>query len=97
MKKLFIGIISMFSILAGTSTVVTAKNDKNLSALSVRLIENTLVVSASQLTEARLYTYRGQLLSKETGNYLTFDLEQGTYVLFADVNGETLARKVILK
>lgn len=97
MKKFAIGIISMLSILAGTSTVATAQNDAEAAKVSVRFYENTLVVSSPALTESRLYTYKGRLLETEKGKYARFELEQGAYLLCADVDGQTISRKVVLR
>lgn len=96
MKKLGIGLISMLSILAGTTSVAIAKG--NQQKLNVRFTENnTLLVAAPNMLQARLYNQNGLLLNSEEGNVVRFELEQGTYLLFADLEDETVARKVILK
>ena len=96
MKKLGISLISMLSILAGTTTVAVAKNANQ--QLKVRFTENnTLLVSAPTMSQARLYTQNGRFLEKEDGKTASFELERGTYILFADLENETVARTVILK
>ncbi len=96
MKKLGISLIMMFSILAGTSTVAIAKS--NQQKLNVRFTENnTLLVSAPTLTQSRLYNKDGLLLITENGKYVSFELVPGTYLLFADVDNETVVRKIVLK
>lgn len=96
MKKLVISLIAMFSILAGTATVAVAKS--NLEKLNVRFTENNvLLVTAPTLSEARLYSEDGLLLEREQGKFVAFELNRGTYLLFADVESGTEVRKVVLK
>ena len=71
-----------------------AKNDDELR---VRFRENTLVVTSTQMEEARLYSMQGKLLQKERGNFIEFELDRGTYRLYAKVNGETVTRRVELR
>ena len=64
---------------------------------SVRFRENTLVVRSTKMEEARIYSMQGKLLQKERGNLVEFELERGTYRLYAKVNGETLTRRIELR
>ena len=52
---------------------------------TVRFRENTLVVTSTQMEEARIYSMDGKLLLKERGKYVEFELVPGTYRLYAKV------------
>lgn len=94
MKKVLFSLFAAAAICAGaTFADAASKNDK----FTVRFRENTLVVTSTQMTEARLYTHNGRLLDEKKGRFAEFELQQGNYVLCACVNGETIARKVVLK
>lgn len=96
MKKLCIGLISMLSILAGTSAVAVA--DCSNEKVVVRITENnTLVVAAPTLSEARLYTAKGELINRATGKVARFELERGEFILTADTDCQTVTRKIVLK
>lgn len=96
MKKLCIGLISMFSILAGTTAVAVAGCQDE--QLVVRFSENnTILVTSPTMTEARLYTNEGRLLERGTGKIVRFELERGEYILFADTECKTISKKVVLK
>ena len=62
-----------------------------------RFRENTLVVCSTQMEEARIYSMEGKLLLKERGNYVEFELEPGTYRLFAKVGDSTERRRIELR
>jgi hypothetical protein len=49
------------------------------------------------MEEARIYTMQGKLLQKERGNFAEFELDRGTYRLYAKVNGETVSRRIELR
>jgi len=94
MKKVLLGLMTCVALVAGV-TFADAKtnNDK----FTVRFRENTLVVTSTQMEEARIYSMQGKLLQKKRGQFLEFPLNRGTYRLYAKVNGETVARRVELR
>ncbi len=96
MKKVFFSLFAAAAIMASSMNIAVAATN-NSDKFTVRFRENTLVVASTGMTEARLYTQNGRLLKQENGKLIEFDLERGTYVLCAQVHGETIARKVILK
>lgn len=81
-------------LMAGFTFADAAKSNDNFS---VRFRENTLVVTSSQMEEARIYSMQGKLLNKKRGQFVEFELERGTYRLYAKVNGETLTRRIELR
>ena len=81
-------------LMAGFTFADAAKNNENLT---VRFRENTLVVTAAQMEEARIYSLDGKLLQKECGNYVEFELEPGTYRLFAKVGDQMERRRIELR
>ena len=87
-------LLTMCCLMAGFTFVDAAKNTDNFT---VRFRENTLVVTSTQMEEARIYSMQGKLLQKEQGNFAEFELERGTYRLYAKVNGETLTRRIELR
>lgn len=96
MKKVLFSLFAAWSLLIGSAVI--AKAGSNNENFTVRFRENTLVVSSNLMTEARVYNKEnGKLLAKSEGNWAEFELEQGEYRLYAKVNGETVARTVILK
>ena len=71
---------------------------KSTDSFTVRFRENTLVVTAAQMEEARIYSLDGKLLQKERGNYVEFELEQGrSYRLYAKVGDEMYRRRIELR
>ena len=94
MKKVLFSLLTCVALVAGV-TFADAKtnNDK----FTVRFRENTLVVTSTQMEEARIYSMQGKLLQKKRGQFLEFPLDRGTYRLYAKVNGETVARRVELR
>ena len=94
MKKFFLGFATVVALLTGVSIADAAKSNDNLS---VRFRENTLVVASAKMQEARIYSMQGKLLKKEQGQFAEFELERGTYRLYAKVNGETLTRRIELR
>ena len=80
--------------MAGVSNADAAKNNDNFT---VRFRENTLVVASTQMEEARIYSMQGKLLQKERGTFAEFELNRGTYRLFAKVNGQTVTRRIELR
>ena len=95
MKKIFFSLFAAWSLLIGSATLAQAGS--NTDELKVRFRENTLVVTSPKLTNARIYSENGKLLQNGAGNWCEFELEQGTYKLYAKVDGKTVSRKVILK
>lgn len=93
MKVSFV-VLTVVSLLAGVNIADAARNNDNFT---VRFRENTLVVTSTQMEEARLYSMQGKLLQKERGNFVEFELDRGTYRLYAKVNGETVTRRVELR
>lgn len=85
-------LLTTFCLIAGFTFADAAKSNDDFT---VRFRENTLVVTAAQMEEARIYTLDGKLLQKERGNYVEFELEQGhSYRLYAKV-GNTMERRRI--
>lgn len=93
-KNVSLILLTSICLLAGVSFADAAKNNDNFT---VRFRENTLVVTSSHMEEARIYTMQGKLLQKERGNFVEFELDRGTYRLFAKVNGETVSRRIELR
>ena len=94
MRKILLSVTTMVVLLTGVIFADAAKSNDNFT---VRFRENTLVVTSSQMEEARIYTMQGKLLAKEKGNFAEFELERGTYRLYAKVNGETVTRRIELR
>lgn len=86
--------VAVVTLLTGVTFADAAKSNDNFT---VRFRENTLVVASTQMEEARIYTMQGKLLKKERGKFAEFELERGTYRLYAKVNGETVTRRVELR
>lgn len=93
-KNVSLILLTSICLLAGVSFADAAKNNDNFT---VRFRENTLVVTSTYMEEARIYSMQGKLLQKERGNFVEFELERGTYRLFAKVNGETVSRRIELR
>lgn len=97
MKKYWLKVSYLMTIcfvIAGFTFADAAKNNDNFT---VRFRENTLVVTSTQMEEARIYSMQGKLLQKERGTFAEFELERGTYRLYAKVNGETVTRRIELR
>ena len=95
MKKVFISLFTIVSLVAGATLANAAKNTND--NFTVRFRENTLVVASTQMEEARIYSMQGKLLQKEKGNFAEFELDRGSYRLYAKVNGETVTRRIELR
>ena len=87
-------LLTFCCLMAGLTFADAAKNNDNFT---VRFRENTLVVTSAKMEEARIYTMQGKLLRKERGNFVEFELERGTYRLYAKVDGETVSRRIELR
>jgi hypothetical protein len=87
-------LLTFCCLMAGFTFADAAKNNDNFT---VRFRENTLVVTSAKMEEARIYTLQGKLLQKERGNFVEFELDRGTYRLYAKVNGETVSRRIELR
>ena len=87
-------LLTFCCLMAGFTFADAAKNNDNFT---VRFRENTLVVTSAQMEEARIYSMQGKLLQKERGNFVEFELDRGTYRLYAKVNGETVSRRIELR
>jgi len=94
MKKVLVSLVTIVTLLTGVTFADAAKSNDNFT---VRFRENTLVVASTGMEEARIYSMQGKLLAKEQGKFAEFELERGTYRLFAKVNGETLTRRIELR
>ena len=94
MKKVLVVLVTMFTLLTGVFYADAAKSNDNLT---VRFRENTLVVTSTELKEARIYTMQGRLLQEKQGNFVEFELDRGTYRLVATMNGEDITRRVELR
>jgi len=93
-KKVLVCLVTVVTLLTGVICADAAYNNDNFT---VRFRENTLVVTSTQMEEARIYSMQGKLLQKERGNFAQFELERGTYRLYAKVNGETVTRRIELR
>jgi len=91
MKRFLVTMTTLVVLLTGVIVANAAKSNDNFT---VRFRENTLVVTSTQMEEARIYSLDGKLLRKERGNYAEFELEPGTYRLYAKV-GDTMERRRI--
>jgi hypothetical protein len=87
-------LLTFCCLMAGFTFADAAKNNDNFT---VRFRENTLVVTSAKMEEARIYTMQGKLLQKERGNFVEFELDRGTYRLYAKVDGETVSRRIELR
>ena len=87
-------LLTICCLMAGFTLADAAKSNDNFT---VRFRENTLVVTSTRMEEARIYSMQGKLLQKEKGQFVEFELERGTYRLYAKVNGETVTRRIELR
>ena len=94
MKKVLVVLAAVAALLAGVNYADAAKSNDNFT---VRFRENTLVVTSTRLEEASIYSMQGKLLQTETGNLAEFELQPGTYRLYAKVNGDTVTRRIELR
>ena len=94
MKKILLTLTTAVVLLTGVIIADAAKCTDNFT---VRFRENTLVVTSAQMEEARIYSMEGKLLLKERGNFVEFELEPGTYRLYAKVGGQTEKRRIELR
>ena len=97
MKKYMLKVSYLLTIcfvIAGFTFADATKSNENFT---VRFRENTLVVTSTQMEEARIYSMQGKLLQKERGNFAEFELDRGTYRLYAKVNGDTVTRRIELR
>jgi len=94
MRRIFLTIATAVALVTGVIFADAAKSNDNFT---VRFRENTLVVTSTQMEEARIYSMQGKLLAKEQGHFAEFELERGTYRLYAKVNGETVSRRIELR
>ena len=69
-------LLTFCCLMAGFTFADAAKNNDNFT---VRFRENTLVVTSTQMEEARIYSMQGKLLQKERGHFVEFELDRGTY------------------
>ena len=92
--KVSLVVMTIISLMAGVNIADAAHNNDNFT---VRFRENTLVVTSTRMEEARIYSMQGKLLQKERGNFIEFELDRGTYRLYAKVNGETVTRRIELR
>ena len=94
MRKILLSVTTVVVLLTGVIFADAAKSNDNFT---VRFRENTRVVTSTQMEEARIYSMQGRLLAKEQGHFAEFELERGTYRLYAKVNGETVTRRIELR
>ena len=94
MRRIFLTIATVVALVTGVIFADAAKSNDNFT---VRFRENTLVVTSTQMEEARIYSMQGKLLAKNQGHFAEFELERGTYRLYAKVNGETVTRRIELR
>ena len=94
MRRIFLTLATVVALVTGVIFADAAKSNDNFT---VRFRENTLVVTSTQMEEARIYSMNGKLLQKERGSYAEFELEPGTYRLYAKVNNEMVRRRIELR
>lgn len=94
MKRFFMTVATVVALLTGVNFADAAKSNDNFT---VRFRENTLVVTSAKMEEARIYSMQGKLLQKECGKLAQFELERGTYRLYAKVDGKTVTRRIELR
>ena len=94
MRRFFMIVATVVALLTGVTFADAAKSNDDFT---VRFRENTLVVTSTQMEEARIYSIQGKLLHEEFGNFAEFELERGSYRLCAKVNGETVTRRIELR
>lgn len=94
MKKVLVSLVTVVTLLTGVTLAEAAKSNDNFT---VRFRENTLVVTSTRLEEASIYSMQGKLLQTEKGNLAEFELQPGTYRLYAKVNGDTVTRRIELR
>ena len=88
-------LLTICCLMAGVTFADAAKTITD--NFTVRFRENTLVVTAAQMEEARIYSLQGKLLQKGQGHFAEFELERGSYRLYAKVDGQTLTRRIELR
>ncbi len=94
MRRIFLILATVVALVTGVIFADAAKSNDNFT---VRFRENTLVVTSTQMEEARIYSMNGKLLQKEQGSYAEFELDPGTYRLYAKVNNEMVRRRIELR
>jgi len=94
MKRFFMMMAAVVAFVAGVTFADAATNKDDFK---VRFRENTLVVTSTRMEEARIYTMQGKLLQKKRGQLATFELDRGTYRLYAKVDGQTVSRRIELR
>ena len=94
MRRFLMSFVTAVTLLTGVIFADAAKSNDNFT---VRFRENTLVVTSTRMEEAKIYSMQGKLLAEEQGNFAEFELEKGTYRLYAKVNGNTLTRRIELR
>jgi len=93
-KKVLVVLAAVAALLTSVNYADAAKSNDNFS---VRFRENTLVVSSAKMEEARIYSLQGKLLQKGQGHFAEFELERGSYRLYAKVDGQTITRRIELR
>ncbi len=94
MRRVFLTVATMVALVTGVFVADAAKSNDNFT---VRFRENTLVVSSTQMEEAKIYSMQGKLLREKQGTVAEFELERGKYRLEAVVGGQTIQRRVELR
>lgn len=97
MKKYLLKVSYLLTICCLMAGFTLADAARSNDDFTVRFRENTLVVASTQMEEARIYTMQGKLLQKERGKIAEFELDRGTYRLYAKVNGATVTRRIELR
>ena len=94
MRRILLTLTTAVVLLTG---VIVAEAAKCTDNFTVRFRENTLVVCSTQMEEARIYSLNGKRLQKERGTYVEFELEPGTYRLYAKVGDQMERRRIELR
>lgn len=97
MKKYLLKVSYLMTICCLMAGYTLADAARSNDDFTVRFRENTLVVASTKMEEARIYTMQGKLLQKERGKFAEFELDRGTYRLYAKVNGQTVTRRIELR
>lgn len=96
MKKKLFSLFMLVAAMTATGTSAVAK-DVAKDGLMVRFYENTIELRAEGLAGATLFNDRGVFINRMEGERVRFVVEQGRYLVWAEVNGETVVRWVVVK
>lgn len=98
MKKIFISLLMAITAFTTVQSNANAKGtEKTKDPVSVRFVENTIVIQAKGMTGATLYTEDGTYVEESNGKRVKFEVEKGQYLVCAHVGEETIVRWIIVR